>query len=157
MSLLNNCTDLAFKFLSSVEIDNYGSNQHELHGARAFKNLFGYNKQRLQGTITYIDTNNISSRKTQLTWYDSREFNFNRSEYRFYYTSEISDFKPNVNDLLLISHNRLNNQVVIVIIHDKDIIKKILRNKYQFKEYNYPNGSSYYAEIKNIPWITNII
>lgn len=23
MSLLNNCTDLAFKFLSSVEIDNY--------------------------------------------------------------------------------------------------------------------------------------
>lgn len=49
MSLLNNCSNIAFKSLSSVEIDKYGSNQHELHGARAFKNLFGCNRQYMSG------------------------------------------------------------------------------------------------------------
>lgn len=145
MSLLDNCNAIAFKFLSSVEIDHYGSNQHEFHGAQAFKNLFGYSRQHFNGTITYINSQGAtSSHHTNLTWYDARENHPIRSEFRFYYTSQISNFSPRVDNILLLSKDTSGN-VIIVIIDDDFIINAILDNINSFTPYHYQNGSSYYG------------
>lgn len=157
MSLLQNCSNVAFKFLSSVEIDNYGSNQHELHGAVAFKNIFGFRRTYLTGTITYITSQNQAlSCSTNLTWYDARENHATRSEYRFYYTHEISVFSPQINDILLISQD-YNQNVVIVIINDINIKNNILSNINLFTSYDYANGSSYYAELSSVPFLRSMI
>ncbi|NFL36822.1 hypothetical protein [Clostridium botulinum] len=158
MSLLFNCNKVAFKFLSSVEIDNYGSNQHELHGSRAFKDLFGFTKKYLNGTIYYIaNGGSIQSFSTSLTWYDAREFaNNDRSEFRFYYTHEISAFSPQIGDILLISQD-INYNVIIVLINDSVIKSSILQNLNRFTSYEYTNGSSYSADLKNVPFLMNII
>lgn len=157
MSLLQNCTEVAFKYLSNVEIDRYGSNQHELHGAVAFKNIFGKQRQSLSGMIYYIDTTQAYptlSIPTNLTWYDAREDNPNRSEYRFYYTCSISTFKPNAGDILLLSKTNTNN-VVIVIISNQSIKNQIMQNINLFISYS--NGSSYYAPINSVPFLTQLI
>lgn len=158
MSLLLNCSEVAFKFLSSVEIDNYGSNQHELHGARAFKNIFGFQRTYLSGTITYIASpNQVLSCNTNLTWYDAREFaNNDRTEFRFYYTHEISVFHPQIDDILLVSQD-INQNVVIVIINDINIKNTILSNINLFTAYTYANGSSYYANISSVPFLKSLI
>lgn len=55
MSLLLNCSKVAFKYLSSVAIDKYLSNQYKVNGIVAFKKIFGKEKQEdLSATITYI-------------------------------------------------------------------------------------------------------
>lgn len=159
MSLLLNCTEVAFKFLSSVEIDKYGSNQHELHGARAFKEIFGSQRTYLSGTITYIASppNQVSACNTNLTWYNAREFaNNNRTEFRFYYTHEISVFRPQIDDILLVSKDS-NQNVVIVIINDINIKNTILSNINLFTAYKYANGSSYYANISSVPFLISLI
>ncbi len=159
MSLLQNCTEIAFKFLSNVEIDNYGSNQHELHGAMAFKQIFGMQRQCLNGTIYYIDNSQTppASTSTTLTWYDAREFaNNNRSEYRFYYDCSISSFKPSIGDILLLSKTITNN-VIIVIINNQNIKNQIMQNIGLFTSYPYPNGTSYYASINLVPFLTKLI
>lgn len=157
MSLLNNCTEVAFKFLSSVEIDNYGSNQHEFHGAKAFKQIFGYKRQYLNGTIIYIDSQNrIYSHNTLLTWYDAREESYDRSEFRFYYTKEISVFYPKINNILLISKDN-NQNVIVIIIDNSKIINKILKNINLFTSYKYSNGTSYYGDLFATKFLQSII
>lgn len=155
MSLLSNCSKVAFKYLSRVEIDNYGSNQHEFHGAKAFKNIFGLDRQYFNGTIYYIpDNGNIQYFKTSLTWYDAREYApNNRSEFRFYYTHEISSFFPKIGDILLLSQDIYNN-VIIVLINDTKIKNAIVENLNKFIDYN---GSSYYANLNDVPFLMNIL
>lgn len=155
MPLLQNCTEVAFKYLSKVEINNYGSNQHEFHGAMAFKQIFGYQRSYFNGTIYYIDNQyKTYSADTRLTWYDARQFaTNNRSEFRFYYTHSISVFKPEVDDILLLSKTN-NNNVVIVIIDEPNIITQIRNNIGLFTSYK---GSSYYANINSVPFLTQLI
>lgn len=157
MSLLQNCNVVAFKHLSNVEIDSYGSNQHELHGARAFKDIFGYNKSYFSGKIYYITNSGTSSVNTELTWYDAREHAYNnRSEYRFYYTYEISNFRPTDNDILMVSKNNLD-EVIIIIINNSNINSCILNNLHLFKDYTYTNGASYISDVKNVPFLTKLL
>ena len=158
MSLLQNCNEVAFKFLSSVEIDNYGSNQHELHGAVAFKKIFGSQKQYLTGNVTYVTSQNPNStHSTNLTWYDAREHApNNRTEFRFYYTHEISTFRPQIDDILLISQ-ATNGTVVIVIINDATIKQQIINNIRLFMSYDYTNGSSYYATLSSVPFLKSLV
>lgn len=161
MSLLQNCSSIAFKYLSSVEIDKFGSNQHELHGAVAFKNIFSRTKQYLTGKVYYIDQNYVNgitvpnSFNTDLTWYDAREMNPNRTEYRFYYTYPISVFRPHINDLLFVSIDN-NNDVVIIIINNTNIITAVQQNISSFTSYDYPNGSSYYSTIPNVSFLLSL-
>ncbi len=154
MSLLNNCSQIAWKHLSAVEIDSYISNQHEFHGAYAFKNILGYNKQNFHGTIYYISNYKTDYINTALTWYDAREHINNRSEYRLYYVNKISSFIPNENDILLLSKN-LTGHIIIIIVNDPAIKQQILAKANYFKSYY--NNSSYYADLIDVPFLTNLI
>ena len=156
MSLLSNCSDVAFKWLSSVEIDSYGSNQHELHGAVAFKQIFGPQRTYLRGTLHYVTANQTTSFDTELTWYDAREYNPNRSEYRLYYTYPISQFKPQVDDLLIVSQDN-TGAVVIIIVSDTQIKNAVLSGRSLFKDYTYANGSSYYGNQQAVSFLQNIL
>ena len=119
--------------------------------------LFGLKKLYFNGTITYIAAHNKPlSRSTNLTWYDARADNPDRSEYRFYYTHAISVFRPKVGDILLISQD-INQNVVIVIINDINIKNNILSNINLFTSYDYVNGSSYYANLSSVPFLRSLI
>lgn len=74
------------KTLTAVEADIKRSNQHEFQGVAPLKDIFGFNRVTKQASFsirgdsrTYI---------VDLTWYDSREGNPNRSaEFRLYFQS----------------------------------------------------------------------
>lgn len=81
---------VAVKRLSDVEVDPSSSNQHELNGVAAIKQLLGSPTEVLsipdvEWVLLRDDGTHLRERH-QLSWYDSRRMNPNRSaEWRLYY------------------------------------------------------------------------
>lgn len=103
------------KHLSSVEIDSLCSNQHEFNGVSSLKTIFGNKKQRFSATFIYYDEEGEDSKEYgTLTWYDAREANPLRTEYRLYYSDNNIVNLANTNDLLIVG-KREDNTIVVII------------------------------------------
>ncbi|OBU41296.1 hypothetical protein AYY26_06670 [Photobacterium phosphoreum] len=91
----------SLKTLTAVEAEVNRSNQHELQGVNSLRNIFGMGRN----TVNAIFSQRGSSLecRVQLTWYDSRENNPNRSsEYRLYFQSNtVMDIAKAGDDLLI--------------------------------------------------------
>ncbi|MGL6186989.1 MAG: hypothetical protein ACRC1T_16580 [Clostridium chrysemydis] len=106
----------AMKELSSVEITGQGSNQHEFNGVAQLRRIFGDNRKNIETKIVYWDDNKIRVQDNiSLTWYDARENNPTRTEYRLYYTKNKVIQKASIGDLLLIGDCGYNKYEIIVI------------------------------------------
>ncbi|MDD2620460.1 MAG: type II restriction endonuclease [Syntrophomonadaceae bacterium] len=117
---------IATKYLSEVEVNSYKSNQHELHGASAFKELFGEIKQVFPTRFIYLtdDEDNCLTGNGSLTWYDTREQNPRRSsEYRIYYTNNTVMEKAAAGDLLILGL-RPDKSIIVVIAEAGTTIEK---------------------------------
>ncbi|MFN4986447.1 MAG: restriction endonuclease, partial [Ignavibacteria bacterium] len=93
----------AYKRLADVEINPKRSNQHELNGARALKDMLGPSEVKLRTRFIYLsDRGDNLSQDGTITWYDSRHNHPVRSEYRLYYTSNEVMGKAQTGDLLIV-------------------------------------------------------
>lgn len=108
------------KRLRDVEINEQVSNQHEFNGIDKFKTIFGSMKSRYNAHFIYLadEEDRIIESRGQLTWYDARERNKKRTEYRLYYSSNEVMSSANTDDLLVIG--RTAHGKVAVIIAPKD-------------------------------------
>ena len=96
ISLSDYISSVASKKLSRVEINKKVSNQHELNGVGALKQIFGRDSDKqlsFDCTFMYLsdDEDDCFSRTGHITWYDSRANNPMRSEFRLYYSYEFDD------------------------------------------------------------------
>jgi len=108
------------KRLRNVEIKKSVSNQHEFNGIHEFKTLFGSERSQYNAHFIYLadEEDDIIQSQSQLTWYDARENNKKRTEYRLYYASNAVMSAANTDDLLVIG--RTGNGKVAVIVAPKD-------------------------------------
>jgi len=107
---------MAVKILSDVEVNNWASNQHEFHGVAALKGLFGYSKTYVTARCVYLHNGGIEGPiSCNLTWYDARENDLERSEYRLYYDSQFFYEYANAGDTMVLTiddHNMVNIFVI---------------------------------------------
>lgn len=66
------------KTLTAVEAEEARSNQHEFQGVAPLKEMFGYAKMTTKATFSIRGSSD--SYPVELTWYDAREGNPNRSQ-----------------------------------------------------------------------------
>lgn len=103
------------KRLSEVEISGKISNQHEFNGIKEFKQIFGIERIKFNAKFFLLsdEANKIVTADGNLTWYDAREADPDRSEHRLYY-SNLSLENTSVGDLLIIGKTTVNTTVVII-------------------------------------------
>jgi len=108
----------AAKHLSSVEINNWNSNQHEFNGVASLRRMFGYNRQYLYANFIFWDNDYIvEDDAVNITWYDARENSLDRTEYRLYYTENSVVKHAQVNDLLVVGQQTDNSIVIMIVRH----------------------------------------
>jgi len=106
-----------WKRLSAVETDPEISNQHEFNGVARLVQLFGRDRrENFPSLFVYLsdtaaDTISCDGR---LTWYDARERNPFRTEYRLYYQDNPVMDAASEGDLLVVALTRTGNILVIV-------------------------------------------
>lgn len=106
-----------YKRLSGVEADPMRSNQHELNGVAALREMLGDCRSTWQTTFVYLNDEQEEAviEQGQVTWYDAREANPTRSEWRLYYpTNEVtSSFAE---DMLLVIGMRSDRERELLFI-----------------------------------------
>ncbi|KOP40082.1 restriction endonuclease [Flavobacterium sp. WLB] len=104
------------KKLSQVEVNPQVSNQHEYNGINEFKSILGAEKSTYEGIFIYLtdDEETILNEVGSLTWYNARENDPKRNEFRLYYSTTQIMEKANVDDFLLIGLTHDNKLVVVV-------------------------------------------
>ncbi|MCB1175422.1 MAG: hypothetical protein KDK39_17740 [Leptospiraceae bacterium] len=103
---------IAAKRLTAVEIDPDRSHQHEFNSMAQFKSILGAEKRQLQAAFVWLaaDGEAVLEARDQLTWYDARQNNPERSEFHLYYRGNPVLERAQVNDLLIfivLSDNRV--------------------------------------------------
>jgi hypothetical protein len=95
---------VAVKRLSAVEANPVSSNQHEFNGVGAMMEILGTERQTLPAKFAYLgeDEDDTTSAEGFLTWYDAREANPTRSEYRLYFPSTAVSERAAEGDLMVI-------------------------------------------------------
>lgn len=109
-------TGVGVKRLRDVEINKHVSNQHEFNGINEFKTLFGPEKSQFNGHFFYLtdEEEEIIENQGLLTWYDAREMNAKRTEYRLYYSSNAVMSAACTDDLLVIGRTA-NGKVAVIV------------------------------------------
>lgn len=107
---------VAFKTLSSVEINRRHSNQHEFNGSLALRSLFGsVGPQRITTEFVWMPEGGAFERQSGLlTWYDARARHPKRSEYRLYYASNAITGKAKAGDFLVIAR-RIDGSTLVLL------------------------------------------
>lgn len=104
------------KKLSQVEVNPQVSNQHEFNGINEFKSILGAGRSTYEGVFIYLTDNEetILNEVGSLTWYNARENDPKRNEFRLYYSTTQIMEKANVGDFLLIGLTHDNKLAVVV-------------------------------------------
>ena len=96
------------KTLTAGEAEEARSNQHEFQGVAPLKEMFGYAKMTTKATVSIRGSSD--SYPVELTWYDAREGNPNRSaEYRLYFQSSPVMVVAKEGDVIAIGYDKNNN------------------------------------------------
>lgn len=105
---LNSVFDsVAYKILTQVDLPERGSNQHEINGVAALKQLFS-TTERISGEIKwhfFSDNSDPQNSTGQFTFYDARlksSERTGRTEWRMYYSGEFIE-KANPGDILILA------------------------------------------------------
>lgn len=88
------------KTLSAVEAEPNSSNQHELNGVAELKDILGLDKRSFDARFSIRGQDGYVT--SRVTWYDARENNPTRSEYRLYFqTNEVMNLAQKGSTLVL--------------------------------------------------------
>jgi len=141
------------KRLSSVEIDKSKSNQHEFNGVKELTGIFGVpvGKQSYPATSIYLSDNEeidipssvgtSSEDSDYVTWYDAREKNPARTEYRLYYSSSLFLENASENDLLIVGFD--GQKVWLIAIEQNSTIESQLLWIFGFQDRQEKIGEQY--------------
>ncbi|GJQ62005.1 MAG: hypothetical protein SCALA702_10580 [Melioribacteraceae bacterium] len=126
--LSNYFKGIAAKRLSAVEIDPETSHRHEFNSVAGLKTLFGISKKILQAKVLYFDTNEdeFLSSDCEMTWYDARENNPDRTEHRLYFRNTAALEKAGAGDLLVIALTNEGEINAFIAKTDSTIEKQLL-------------------------------
>lgn len=123
-----------YKRLKLVEIDPAASNGHEFNGIADFRSLFGDERRVFPVRLLYLADNedDVREERTEFTWYNARERNPTRNEYRLYYKASSIMAQADVNDLLLVAVDARSNvydtseQITVFIAKHGDNVERQL-------------------------------
>ncbi len=118
---------VAIKRLSQVETNQDVSNQHEINGVSPLKKIFGEDKRIFSTRFIYLADNEKDSiaENGSLTWYDSRENDRIRTEYRLYYTKNSIMEEAAFGDSFVLGLQP-DGTVIVVVAKEGSIIEKQL-------------------------------
>jgi len=116
-NLSNYFTDIASKTLSAVEVNRKISRQHEFNGVNQLRAILGDEKRYLPAHFMYFGESDAQTLMADgfLTWYDARENDAIRTEYRLYFPSSAVMDSASVGDLLVIALKPDNSALAIVV------------------------------------------
>ncbi|MGC6585092.1 type II restriction endonuclease [Paenibacillus sp. Dod16] len=107
---------IAIKRLSSVEVNTEVSNQHEFNGSKPLRTLFGDSRISHEARFLWLAGENEGfSCEGHITWYDAREANPKRSEYRLYFKSNDVMDQAKIADMLIVA-KRPNGEIFMVLV-----------------------------------------
>lgn len=114
--LSNYFEGIAIKRLSAVEANPEVSNQHEFNGVNQLKKILGTGRNRFSAKFIYLGEDEAETTVDTgfVTWYDAREYNPTRSEYRLYYPATTVSEIAIEGDLLAIG--KLPDGSILVIV-----------------------------------------
>lgn len=105
------------KVLSEVETNKNTSNQHEFNGVGQFKKVLGYERKKIEST--FIITGEYEEETLIydgfLSWYDSREDNPKRSEWRLYFSGNLVVENALSGDILFICKLKSKDKMLVII------------------------------------------
>lgn len=115
-SLSDHFTGIAAKRLSAVEVDPARSHQNELNGARELRRLLGPERieRRPAGFIWLGGENEGVSDEAPISWYDARERDPKRSEWRLYYQPNAVMEAAQAGDLLVVARRPAGELMFII-------------------------------------------
>ena len=109
---------VAVKRLSAVEVDRGASNQHELNGTTALKEVLGTSAGERQEFVTRFvwigPEGDALTTDGTVTWYDARQQHPTRSEYRLYYPTTVMSELAEPGDSLFVARRSENTLMMIV-------------------------------------------
>jgi len=126
---------VAAKVLSSVEVDELTSNQHEFNGARPLIEILGEpsGKIRYEGSFIYLTDNDddFLTDSGFLTWYDSREKarlerNVMRWEPRLYFQSNEVSQRAQAGDLFVVAKRPDGDLLCLIAEAGTTIARQVL-------------------------------
>lgn len=115
---------LAYKRLKQVEVDPARSNQHEINAGVLRSLLRDPRDQhvRFPARLVYLSDETRIEESSELTWYDSRRNNPDRSpEYRLYFQTNPVMSNAEVGDLLVFGHTLEGQSTLIIAKAETDV------------------------------------
>lgn len=122
-SLTEYYSGIGFKRLRATEVDPQTSHGHEFQGIGAFRKLFGDERRELTANLLYLsdDEDDVIVQAGDLSWYDSREKDLNRSaEYRLYYPADVTIVQEHAEPGDLVVIGRRPDDSIDVLIAEAD-------------------------------------
>lgn len=116
------------KRLSPVEVNPKVSNQHEFNGVSLLKKLLGETRlTNCPARFVWIGTDEEKlSDDSFVTWYDARENDPKRSEYRLYFHGNPIMERAREGDLLIVGKRPDHRLMVIVVAKDENAESQLL-------------------------------
>ena len=103
------------KRLSEVEIVRQKSNQREFNSTQAMKVLLGDHRKTFDAQFIYLcDEMEPFTEKIAMTWYDARENNPSRSEFRLFYSGNGIATKSQIGDCLFLARKKDDKLLAVV-------------------------------------------
>jgi EcoRII C terminal len=125
------------KRLKPVEVDPRRSNQHEFNGVRQFSTLFKSDARvYVNARFSYL-TDELEEHIEEsgtLTWYNAREADVKRNEYRLYFTSNTVMRMAMPEDLLIIAKKASDESFVVMVARAGSSIESQLLWLFGFDE-----------------------
>ena len=107
------------KRLSEVEVVPSKSNQREFNATSAMKAMLGTERKTYATHFVYLsDVMDPVTEEAFLTWYDARENNPTRSEYRLFYKKTLISEQARVGDCLFLC--RRYDETLLAVVTEKD-------------------------------------
>lgn len=95
----------------------------------AFKHVFGSNRLEKNPLTYHIDREyNVANSINNVTWYDAREADPDRSEYRLYYKNNYIFRKLESDDLMLLAKSNRGKFIIIFVESNSALYKQLLEN-----------------------------
>ena len=106
---------IAHKELVQVDLPHMGSNQHEINGVRALRDLFQEGEYKGPVTWSYFaDGSDPVSEEGSLTFYDSRKGNpLRAAEWRLYYSGQFL-YRADPGDVLILARTETGSLYALV-------------------------------------------
>jgi hypothetical protein len=115
---------LAVRDLKPIDLPGSSSNQHEIQGVTALRNLLGAEDRELECDWTlYWDNGSVRDESSStLKWYDARESSPSRSEWRLYYPGGTPMEQSREGDMLILATNRQDDRLrAFILPRESDI------------------------------------